>query len=67
MIDPRELDAALAMGALRVRPVWNVRPVKCAACGADCLRGQAQQIVLAGRWWRTVYLCAACTPQDGKA
>lgn len=63
MIDARTLDDALRTGGYRVGS-YNLRPVKCALCSADCLPTQARRIHLATQLWRGVFLCVAtCLPK----
>lgn len=42
----------------------NVRLVRCAACGAGCLPGQARALHLLTRLWRAVWLCTSCCPKE---
>lgn len=65
MIAVRDLDDALRFGTYRLGRL-TTRAVRCAACGVDCLPGQAQQVYLSAREWRTVRLCLTCIPKGAK-
>jgi hypothetical protein len=66
MIDARVLDVAFQQGAYRIGS-FNLRPVKCALCGADCLPTQARRVHLTAQAWRGVFLClATCLPKEAR-